>query len=89
LKIAKRVDDATHAILTTLGASGASLSDDQAAEVRRVVEQTLVHTVLDHSERCTSVVAQCCSPDLDTAHKISEELKKQNDVLIANLSALR
>ena len=38
---------------------------------------------------CVSVVKECCSPDLDIAHKIRQEIERSKTALIANLSSLR
>ncbi len=55
----------------------------------RAIEDALVHSYLDATERCTRVVTTCCSADLDMAHKIAEEVRRANTALIANLSGLR
>jgi hypothetical protein len=53
------------------------------------VEKEIIEAVLEESERCVKVAHQCCSPDLDRAHKIAEGIKRTHTALIANLSSLR
>lgn len=64
-------------------------SDDQSKKVADVLERLAIEVVLDERERATTVANICCSADQDMAHKIAQEIRRDNDVLIANLSALR
>ncbi|MDX1574788.1 MAG: hypothetical protein R3285_01260 [Kiloniellales bacterium] len=62
---------------------------DQAKAIADAVEKEIIEAVLEESERCVRVAHQCCSPDLDKAHKIAEGIKRTHTALIANLSSLR
>jgi len=55
----------------------------------RAIEEVLVRSYRDATERCATVAKTCCSEDLDMAHKIAEEMQRANTALIANLSSLR
>ena len=62
---------------------------DQAKAIADAVEKEIIEAVLEESERCLKVAHQCCSPDLDKAHKIAEGIKRTHTALVANLSSLR
>lgn len=62
---------------------------DQAKAIADAVEKEIIEAVLEESERCVTVARQCCSPDLDKAHKIAEGIKRTHTALVANLSSLR
>ena len=62
---------------------------DQSKAIADAIEKEIIEAVLDESERCVKVAHTCCSPDLDKAHKIAEEIKRTHTALVANLSSLR
>jgi hypothetical protein len=61
----------------------------QAKAMADTIEREIIEAVLAESERCVKVARTCCSPDLDKAHKIAEEIKRAHTALVANLSSLR
>ena len=61
----------------------------QAKSIADTIEKEIIEAVLAESERCVKVARACCSPDLDKAHKIAEEIKRTHTALVANLSSLR
>ncbi len=71
------------------GVLGTTLSEDQAKRVADEIERAVINAVLEERQRCTGVAKQCCSPDLDMAHKIAKQIEHDNEVLIANLSGMR
>lgn len=68
---------------------GASPDAAQAKAITDAIEKEIIEAVLAESERCVKVAHTCCSPDLDKAHKIAEEIKRTHTALVANLSSLR
>ncbi len=64
-------------------------TEDQDKRVADAVERALIEIVLEERERVAKVARVLCSPDRDMAHKITDEVRRDNAVLIANLSALR
>jgi formaldehyde-activating enzyme involved in methanogenesis len=80
---AKRAADAIGNLL------GASPDAAQAKAITDAIEKEIIEAVLAESERCVKVAHTCCSPDLDKAHKIAEEIKRTHTALVANLSSLR
>ncbi len=67
----------------------ATPSAERETQVIKVIEQTMIDTLLEESERCTKVAMECCSADKDLAHKISERIQQTQAALIANLSSMR
>ena len=86
MSISDRADRAAGAIFAALQITP---SDAQQASVRDVNEQALVNAALEAGEQATQAILECCSPDLDTAHKAAEEIRRQQTALVANLSSLR
>jgi hypothetical protein len=68
---------------------GAAPTEDQAKQVADALERAAIEIVLEERKRFESVAKECCSPDLDVAHKIAEQVRRDNAALVANLSALR
>lgn len=71
------------------GALAAAPSDEQAKAVVGFIEKAIIEAVVEANQRCTKVAAKCCSADRDMAHKIADEIKRDETALIANLSAMR
>jgi hypothetical protein len=67
----------------------ATPTEDQAKRVADALERAAIEIVLAERERCANVVRECCAPDLSMAHKVAEEIRRDNEILITNLSALR
>ncbi len=64
-------------------------SAELEAQVVKVIEQTMIDTLLEEGERCAKVAMDCCSADRDLAHKVADEIRRANTALIANLSSMR
>ncbi len=64
-------------------------TDAEAKKIAALIEQAIVKAVLETGRYHLDVAVECCSPDRDMAHKISERLCQANEALIANLSSLR
>ena len=86
MKISERAENAAKAIYAVLQVSP---TPEQSRQVQRVLEQAIVNAMLEEAERCSNTAVECCSADLDIAHKITEGIRRANQVLMANLSSLR
>ena len=86
MKIREHAESATKAVSAVLGTT---LPEDQAKRVADEIERVVINAVLEERQRFSSVAKECCSPDLDTAHKIARQIQHDNEALIANLSGLR
>ncbi len=64
-------------------------SDAQAKSVDDIVQHAIISAVLEERGRCVTVATNVCTGDQDLAHKIPAEIRADEAVLIANLSALR
>ncbi|NIO40486.1 MAG: hypothetical protein GTO41_10045, partial [Burkholderiales bacterium] len=64
-------------------------SQELEEQVADVIERAVIDAVLEDGELCTRVAKECCAADQDLAHKISEEIRRAQTALIANLSSLR
>jgi len=84
MSVKQLADNTAKEILTSLGREKAG-SDD----VSKIVEKALLTVLQETRQGCVDVVKICCSPDLDLAHKIADELRRKEIALIANLSSLR
>jgi hypothetical protein len=84
MSLHKLADETAREIIQTLGHD-----TDRLDEVSSVVEGALKKAIQGTKEGCVETVNLCCSADQDLAHKISEELGKKEQALIANLSSLR
>lgn len=80
LKTADKIDQAL---------SGFDLSEQQKAEILKIVGKSLVKTAEEMTEAHREATVVCCGPEADLAHKIEEEVERKKTALIANLMALR
>ncbi|MBT4932294.1 MAG: hypothetical protein HOL66_09050 [Rhodospirillaceae bacterium] len=81
----ERAESATREVNSIIGVS----ADDHSKEVADAIEQTIINALLEERHRCADVALKCCEDDQDKAHQISEEIRRVNTALMANLSALR
>lgn len=63
--------------------------EERLRAVSRLIERSIIQAVLNEAERYTHVVLNCCSADLDMAHKLNSEIRASNQALMANLSSMR
>jgi hypothetical protein len=81
----ERAESATKDVNSILGVS----ADDHSKEVADAIEQTIINALLEERHRCADIALKCSEDDKDKARQISEEIRRVNTALIANLSALR
>ena len=65
------------------------LTDKQADTVRDIIEDTVIHALLEGQHRAVDAALQCPEADQDMAHKIASAIRRKNDLLIVNLSSMR
>ena len=86
MSVSQNAEQTANAVVAVLQASP---SPAQTEEVSKLIEQAILNAILEERERCTHVVMECCSADLDMAHKMSEEIRKRQEALVTNLSSMR
>ena len=79
----ERAEKAAKEVFETLQASP---SDEQRERVLNFIEKATIEAVLDEQQRRAATLADV---HRDLAHKVGEEMRRSELVLIANLSALR
>ena len=77
---------ATQNIFDILGVRPSGAQGDKVAQA---IEQVIVKALEKSVERSTNAATEFLSTDRSTGHKIAEEIRLANKVLIANLSAMR
>ena len=86
MEIRDRAESAAKAVYAILQVSP---TEEQTKGVIDTLEQTIINAMLEQAERCTNTIMECCSPDLDMAHKVAAEIRRANTALMANLSSMR
>jgi hypothetical protein len=86
MELRDRAESAARSVYEILEAAP---TEDQAKRVADALERAAIEIVLEERKRFETVARECCSPDLDTAHKIAQQVRQDDAALIANLSALR
>lgn len=81
-----RSESTADAVLSALALSP---TDDQTKKLTAIIEQALVDAVAEANQRCSQLAVACCSADRDLAHKIADEIERNHQALVANLSSLR
>jgi len=81
----ERAEAATQEVQSILGVSG----EDHPKEIADAIEKTIISALLEERHRCADVAMRCCEEDQDKAHKLSEEIRRVNTALAANLGAMR
>ena len=87
MSVESSIEDTTAAIMATL--SNHDLSDAEKADVANIVSKLLVKTVKKTTHNQVETARNCCGPEKDLAHQLSEEMHRKKNLLISNLKALR
>jgi len=66
-----------------------TLSEDQIDKVAKVINAAVIRGILEGQHRAVDACNNCVEAEQDIAHKIATAIRKKNDALIVNLSALR
>lgn len=86
MNISENAHSTAKAVYAVLGVQP---DDEQSREVARLIERSIISSVLSEAERYTHVVLSCCSADLDMAHKLTDQIRASTNALVANLSSMR
>ncbi|MCP4335115.1 MAG: hypothetical protein GY785_20870 [Gammaproteobacteria bacterium] len=87
MSVQESIEITTEAIMKTL--SKHELSDAEREEVNRIVSKLLVKTVKETTHNQVETALNCCGPEQDLAHQLSEEMHRKKNLLISNLKAMR
>lgn len=66
-----------------------SWTKEQEKKAGKIIEDAMISAIKEACAVSKKVVNECCSSDMDMAHKLNEEIKLARKALIANLSSLR
>ncbi len=72
-----------------IGELAGTLSGDQTDKVAKVIEAAVIRGMLEAQHRAVDACHECSEAEQDTAHKIATAIRRKNDALIVNLSAMR
>jgi flavoprotein len=86
MKLKHLADDAVSQIQQAVSAP---LTQQETAEISKIIADTLARVVSQTSKQHTAAAVICCGPEADIAHKIAEEADRAQQALIANLVAMR
>ena len=87
MSVESSVEITTEAIMNAL--SDHQLSDAERDEVSRIVSRLLVKTVKKTTHNQVATAINCCGPEQDLAHQLSEEMHRKKNLLISNLMSMR
>jgi hypothetical protein len=87
MSVQESVEIATEAVVKAL--SKHQLSDAEREEVNRIVSKLLIKTVKKTTHNQVATAVNCCGPEQDLAHQLSEEMHRKKNLLISNLMSLR
>ena len=82
-QIAKETTDGIHHALN------GELSREQTEKIEHLIQNAIIKALLEGQHRAVDAALLCPEADQDMAHKIATEIRRSNDVLIANLASLR
>jgi len=86
MKLKPMADDAVRRIERAVSSP---LTEQDTAEISKIIADTLAKVVSQTSRHHTEAAVICCGPEADIAHKIAEEAERAQQALIANLVAMR
>ncbi len=81
-----QAEQTAQAVVDTLGAAPSAAQSKQIADL---IERVIIDSYQDAAGRCAKVAREFCSADKDLAHKVADEIRRDNIALIANLSSMR
>ena len=87
MSVQSSIEDTTTALMNAL--SRHQLSDTEREEVSRIVSKLLVKTVKRTTHSQVETARNCCGPEQDLAHQLSEEMHRRKNLLISILKAMR
>jgi hypothetical protein len=87
MSVQSSIEIASEAIMKAL--SQHQLTDAERDEVNRIVSRLMVKTVKKTTHNQVETAKNCCGPEKDLAHQLSEEMHRKKNLLISNLKAMR
>ena len=66
-----------------------TFSHEHDEKVARIIEAAVIRGMLEGQHRAVDACNDCGPAEQDLAHKVATAIRQKNDILIANLSALR
>ncbi len=87
MSVKESIEITTEAIAKALAEH--QLSDAEREEVNRIVSKLLVKTVKKTTHNQVETAQNCCGPEKDLAHQLTEEMHRKKNLLISNLMSLR
>lgn len=86
MNIRERADKTTQDVLELVGKSG---DIELATKITDVVERELVRMALEARNWCADKAMERSGGEKDLAHDISDELRRETEALITNLSSMQ
>ena len=65
------------------------LTAEQSDQVAEIVEKAVIKGLLEGQHRAVDAARRCAEHDEEEAQRYAAAIRRENDVLIANLSSLR
>ena len=84
----KLEEHAGKAAENAFGILDAGPTDEQKLEISVAVEKAVIGAIMKKVNRCPEVAKAGCFADQDMPHKFTEEIRRTNKVLIANLFSM-
>ncbi|MDP7650549.1 MAG: hypothetical protein QGF38_02460 [Rhodospirillales bacterium] len=86
MKLNEQADKAAQDVFKVLGTTP---DEKQVKYVAAAIEKAVIGAVPDVASRCATVAKASCSAEKSMANKIEREVRRTNELLIANLSSMR
>ena len=87
MSVESSINETTETIVTALASH--EVTDIEKEMIAEIVGKLLIKTVEKSTTNHLRQVDDCCGIEVDLAHQIREEINREKDLLISNLSALR
>lgn len=72
-----------------MGKLAGTISADRSDETAKVIEAAVIRGVLEGQRQAMAACEACAEAERHVINKIADAIRRQNEVLIANLSSLR
>lgn len=83
----KEITEAT--LVEVSKAVGDKLSPQEMKMLEKSIEKGIIQSALRMSDNCQRFTVRHTGPEADIAHKITEDIDRRREALLANLSGLR
>ena len=86
----KTIQEITDSTLAEVGSVlEGKLSQQEIDIIAKSIEKGILKSAVRMSDNCHRMTIRHSGPDADIAHKISEDINRRREALLANLSGLR